>query len=385
MADGRGELHVGTLTTVEELAALGPDWDALVGAMPRPSPFLLRAWLLPWARHYGHDHALEFHVAHRDGRLVGALPLCIERHLGLRRLRFPGGPQAVLGDMLLSDGEGTDTGRALIDQISRRGGHDVLDVYGIPGGGLLEQNANANELRVIERVEAPVIDSQGSWEDTYKANASGKRRYEHRRRRRRLAEQGELQTRVVSTPDEIDAVLEDVFRLHHARWDGRPDGSEFASPRGAPFQREALLTLAAEGIPRIALTEFDGRPLAFNIYFLFARRMYVYRQAFDPALSASAPGIINMVDALEAGFEEGVDRVEFLGGAEQFKRDLANRFEPLYVGLGLPGTLRGRAAAAASAGMIATRRRLKRSERLRRFYFDSLAPVRRRLGDARGR
>jgi CelD/BcsL family acetyltransferase involved in cellulose biosynthesis len=372
-------LEVATLTTGEELAALAPEWDLLVRAMPRPSPFLLQGWILPWWRHYGADHELEVHVARRDGRLVAALPLCLERRLGLRRLRFPGGPQAVLGDVLLAPGESAQTGRVLVEQLRRRARHDVLDVYGIPGGSVLESSARGEEFLVIERIESPVLDSRGSWEQTYRAKTSAKTRNTHKRRRRQLAELGRLETRILSRPEEIGAALEDAFRLHRLRWEGRPDGSDFASARGAPFQRDALLTLAREGITRLALLELAGQAIAFHVYLLFAGRMYVYRLAFDPAFARLSPGLVNTLDALAAGIGEGATRVEFLGGAERYKRELADRYEPLFAGVGLPGTFRGRAAAAATAGVVAARKRLKRSERIRRFYFDTLAPVRRRL------
>jgi CelD/BcsL family acetyltransferase involved in cellulose biosynthesis len=348
---------------------------------------MLYGWIGPWWRHYSSAHELEVHVATRDGRLAGALPLCVERRAGLRRLRFLGGPQAVLGDILLAPGETpAGAGRALIDQLKRRARHDVVDVYGIPGDSVLERSARGEELAVIERIEAPVLDVQGSWDETYRAKTSSKTRNTHKRRRRQLGELGALTTRIARTPEEIAAALDDAVRLHRLRWEGRPDGSDFGSARGAAFQRDALLTLAEEDLPRLALLELDGRAIAFHAYFLFAETMYVHRLAFDPVptLARFSPGLVNTLDALDAGIGEGVKRVEFLGGAERYKRDLADRYEPLFAGLGIPGTLRGRAAASGSALVIASRRRLKRSERVRRFYFETLAPVRRRVTNGRG-
>jgi CelD/BcsL family acetyltransferase involved in cellulose biosynthesis len=377
-------VEVTTLTTGTELDALGAEWDALVRAMPRPSPFLLQGWILSWWRHYGDESDLEIHVALRDGRLVAALPLCIERdRFGVRRLRFPGGPQAVLGDALLARGESSETARLLVDQVRRRDRHDLLDLYAIPGNSVLERTVGDGELSVIERIEAPVLDVHGSWEEIYRAKTSSKARNTHKRRRRQLADLGRLETRIARTPDEISLALDDAFRLHRLRWEGRPDGSEFASGRGAPFQRDALVALAHDGIPRIALLELDGRAIAFHAYFLFAGRMYVHRLAFDPALARFSPGLVNTLDALQAGINEGAARIEFLGGAERYKVELADRFEPLFAGLGLSASLRGRAATAVTARLIAARKRLKRSARIRRFYFETLAPVRRRLERAR--
>jgi hypothetical protein len=70
-------------------------------------------------------------------------------------------------------------------------------------------------------------------------------------------------------------------------------------------------------------------------------------------------------------------RVEFLGGGERYKVELADGFEPLYHGFGVTSGIRGRAYAAAQLATIRTRLALKRSPRVHRLYFDDLAPARR--------
>jgi CelD/BcsL family acetyltransferase involved in cellulose biosynthesis len=116
--------------------------------------------------------------------------------------------------------------------------------------------------------------------------------------------------------------------------------------------------------------------------------MYVHRLAFDPALARWSPGLVNTLDALKSAADEGLERVEFLGGGERYKLELADGCEPLYDGVGVASGLRGRGYAAAQAGVIRTRLRLKRSPRLHRLYFDDLAPLRRaarRVRDPSGR
>src|SRR5258706_15075984 len=69
---------------------LAPAWDRLVEAAPRPSPFLLNAWLAAaWKDHgaTGHVHIV---TVSRDGELVGALPLEIVRRGPPRGGRIPG-------------------------------------------------------------------------------------------------------------------------------------------------------------------------------------------------------------------------------------------------------------------------------------------------------
>jgi CelD/BcsL family acetyltransferase involved in cellulose biosynthesis len=374
-------LTLETISSAESFAPLHQDWDLLVRAMPRPSPMLLHGWLREWWRHYGENGDLAVHVAYRDGRLVGALPLCVQSRFGLRVLTFLGGSQSALADVLVAPGESFATGTALAGRIATSG-HDFADLFGLPGGSRLTTALGDSQLHLIERAEAPVLDIEGEWDDVYHAKMSGKKRSQDRRRRRNLALLGKIEVAIARTRDELAAALEDAFALHSLRWNGRPDGSHFVTPTGRRFHRAAILALSDVDVPRIVTLKLDGRAIAFHYFFALERRMYVHRIAFDPdpALARCSPGWLNTLDTIEAAAAEGANRVEFLGGADRYKLDLADRFEPLYEGFGLPGSLQGAAAARARVGAIQLRKTLKRSEALRHFYFDGLAPARRLLG-----
>ena len=59
---------------------------------------------------------------------------------------------------------------------------------------------------------------------------------------------------------------------------------------------------------------------------------------------------MNTLDTLRIAADEGLTSVEFLGGAERYKLELADRFEPLYQGLGLaPACAAGRCSRPSSA------------------------------------
>jgi CelD/BcsL family acetyltransferase involved in cellulose biosynthesis len=222
-----------------------------------------------------------------------------------------------------------------------------------------------------------VLDVEGSWDEVYRARMNSKKRAQHRRRRRHLAEVGRVDVEIARTSDELAQALEESFRIHELRWLGRPDGSRFVTEAGRRFHRSAIRALAEVDAARIATLKLDGRMIAFHYYFLFERRMYVHRIAFDPAFGRYSPGILNTLDAMEAAVDEGANRIEFLGGADRYKLEFADRFEPLCQGFGLVGTMRGSAAVAARLGAIRLRKQLKRSQTLRRFYINGLAPARR--------
>jgi CelD/BcsL family acetyltransferase involved in cellulose biosynthesis len=366
---------VETISSADGLEALAGEWDDLVRAMPRPSPFLLHGWLAEWWRHYGDGLELAVHVAHRDGDLVGALPLVVSRVAGLRVASFMGGRVSVLPDLLLAPHADVSVAAPLIRRLTS-GGCDVADFHGLPADSRIAAGLG-HRLEVIERVEAPVLDLTPGWDAVYRAKTNAKKRNLHRRRRRQLGELGELSVSVARDLPALETALEEAFRLHALRWDGRPDGSGFATPVGMRFHRAALRRLAAIDVPRIVTLRLDGRAIAFHYWFALEGRMYVHRLAFDPELARWSPGLVNTLDAIEAASEEGLTRVEFLGGGERYKLELADGLSPLCHGFGVASGLRGRAYAAAHLATIRTRLRLKRSPRLHRLYFEGLAPARR--------
>ena len=96
---------------------------------------------------------------------------------------------------------------------------------------------------------------------------------------------------------------------------------------------------------------------------------YGVTMAFDPAFARFGPGWEAILLRLETAAGEGITRFEFLGAAMPHKQRFTDRFEPIYQGIGLARTLRGRAAVEALVGGIRVRRAIKRSETARKLYY----------------
>jgi CelD/BcsL family acetyltransferase involved in cellulose biosynthesis len=359
--------------TFSELAA---GWDALVRTMARPSPFLLHGWLTEWLRWFGDECELAVQAAFRGDRLVAALPLVTYSHHRRTVATFLGGRLSAPADVLLAGGEDPALAALLADRAMS--GHDYADLFGLSRDSRLVAACDPATLHLFERVVAPVLDLSRGWEETYRAKTSSKRRAHHRRRRRQLAEAGKVDMSVARTEEELEPALEDALRLHALRWEGRPDGSGFATPTGARFNRGVLRALAAVDAARIVTLTLDGRAIAFLYYIALEQRMFLYRIAFDPAYGQFSPGLVNVLDALEVAAEEGVTRVEFLGGPDRYKLEFADGFEPFYLGIGLAGSSVGNAVVATRVRWLRLRELAKDSKAARRAY-DRVEPLRRRL------
>jgi len=368
MTDQTNALRIETTADAAGFAALATGWDDLVRAMPRPSPFMLHGLLEEWWRVYGEGRRLAVVVAWRGERLVGALPAMIERRHGLRTARLLGGHESALGDVLLATDEPAATAGLLTAELGRQP-FDLLDVFGLPASSRLAAAIGAG-LTVISRVEAPVLLMPDGFEAAYNAKTDSKKRNLHRRRRRQLGELGELTVTVAREADELQDALEDAFRLHDLRWEGRPDGSTFGTATGKRFHRAAIARLAALDVARIVHVRIDGRPIAFHYYFALDGAMHVHRLAFDPdpTIARLSPGLVATLETLQVASDEGLTRVEYLGGDERYKLELSDRLEPLHQAIGWPQNPAGAVASRATLGVIAARRRLKRSETARAVY-----------------
>src|ERR687898_3370254 len=191
IAQPGADVRVRTLSSEDEFTELADVWDDLVLAMTRPSPFLLHTWLREWWRHYANDGQLAIHVAYRGDRLVGALPLSVRRRLGLRITEFIGG-WALLADVLIARGEDESVVAGALAERASTMDHDFADLYGLTGASRLVA-ALPPDFRLIERLEAPILELSSGWEAVSQSKLSPKARSMRRPRRRQLEALGPVE------------------------------------------------------------------------------------------------------------------------------------------------------------------------------------------------
>jgi CelD/BcsL family acetyltransferase involved in cellulose biosynthesis len=356
-----------TLRSPGELEAVAAEWDELARSMQRPSPFMSTAWLVPWWHHHGVEREMRVEVARVGDRLVGGLPLEIERRrFGLRVAHVMGRHHAALGGVVVSRELENVVTEGLLERIGG-GGVDYADFFGLTSASPLTA-CLAGRAALYERVESPVLDISRGWDTVYREKTSSKRRNLHGRRRKQLDALGGLELTIALTEPDLAKEIEEAFRLHNLRWAGRNDGSEFTTPVGRRFNTEAVRTLGAAGVARILTLRVGGHAVAFHYYLIFAGRMYVYRLAFDPEIARYSPGLVATLAAIEAASHEGVKVVEYCGGGEPYKLDLSDGPDPMYQCVGFAQSLKGRIGARGARVVLSTGLRVKRSPKLTSAY-----------------
>jgi CelD/BcsL family acetyltransferase involved in cellulose biosynthesis len=308
-------IETAVFRTQAELEALVPDWTALWRRVPDGTPFQHPAWLLPWWRAFAHGELWVLGL-YGGGRLAGLLPLYRE-----------GGRE---GGKLLPLGAGVT---------------DWLDVLAEEGVPLAPAVAALPELAGCARIEFPGLPDwsplrampvppgareEGGAEDTCPIlvlpegvpdlsavlPASQLRNLRHTRSRALMAGAVEMEA---ATPASAARLLEELFRLHAARWAERGEPGVLADPAVRAFHRLAVPALAEAGLLRMYGLRIGGRLAAVHYGLGDGKRVYYYLGGFDPELAPLGPGVLAIGHAIGEALREGAREFHFLRGRERYK------------------------------------------------------------------
>lgn len=146
---------------------------------------------------------------------------------------------------------------------------------------------------------------------TYLASRSGEMRSTLRRMHKKLiAEGGRLE--VIRAEDELERALPAYEQVYAASW---------KTPEPYPAFLPALMRLCARrGWLRLGLAWVGDRPVAAQLWMVFAGRAHMYKSAYDEACKSLAPGTLLTGRLMEEVIDvDQVREVDFLVGDDTYK------------------------------------------------------------------
>lgn len=161
---------------------------------------------------------------------------------------------------------------------------------------------------------------------------SANTRYQVRRSVRSFAAIGPLSIRRAANPAEGHLWLDALSELHQRTWKNRGFPGAFADANFTRFHH----ALINRGLPRreVDLLEISAGPkrLGYLLNFVFRGTVYAYQSGFDytDASRHQKPGLTCHHMAIEMYLREGLDRYDFLGGAERYKMSLSDTATSLH-------------------------------------------------------
>lgn len=308
-------------------------------------------------RHFGADSEPAFAECRRqDGMPFAILPLKLVKRGPVRLLRLLGhGPGDVLGPVC-DPADAALAGQALREAPAQLTGRPhLLLAERLPGGPL----AGSFGGRLLLREANPSLSTNGlSW-DEYLASRSKNLREKVRRGGRKLERAHEVSYRLCTRPEDLDRDMETLLRLHRERWG---DGTAFGGARVVAFHRDLASAMLEQGRLRLWTMELDGKPVAAWYGFRFEGVESFYQSGRDRSYDKLSVGFLLLSKTIEAAFEDGLERYDFLRGNEPYKDRFADSDQGLETRLIGYGAL-GRAMAwggGATLGSTRLRRLIRR-------------------------
>jgi CelD/BcsL family acetyltransferase involved in cellulose biosynthesis len=265
--------------------------------------------------------------ARAEGRLIGVLPMVT----GPGRndpTRFAG---AALGDRfgpLLAADVPEGLGGALFDRIvgaSRRTPVELVRVEAA-GGWWAGAGAHRSIVAAPAGVWPVAVFGEDGW-DGYLASRSRNMRSQIRRRLRALEGAQEVSLWSPASPGEVDAGMSELFRLHAARWEERPEHSSFDRPEAHEFHRGFAHAAAELGWLRLYLLQVEGESVAAWYGWRLGDSVSYFQAGYDPEWASKSVGSVLFAKAARAAADEGAECFDMLLGDEAFKLRYATRVD----------------------------------------------------------
>lgn len=331
-----------TVITAPRLGTFEERWDALVAALPIPTPFLTSWWLGSFA---GPEAC--FVLVVEDGELLGGVAFETDTWLGVRRFRMLG--QRIIQpdhlDLIAHPDRGGTVEARLGEWLTRNGAR-FFDLDGL----VPDSRLAAILPRPVQNwgeTPVPFATLPGTLDEYLEEHS--KLRTQVPRARRRLERDG-VETRVVGSGD-IERALDDLASLHAARWG---DESQFLE-RFEEFRAAVSAGALRNEVVVVELVS-HGEVIASEIDFVAGSTMHFYQagRATDHAWRGS--GNVVKAAAIDVACARNLEEYDMLRGDEPYKQDWADDSRRV-VHLRSAHGLRARALLAASR----VRRRLAKS------------------------
>ncbi|HEY0393292.1 MAG TPA: GNAT family N-acetyltransferase [Candidatus Elarobacter sp.] len=313
-------MDVARITTIDQLEAERPRWEALERLDPHATVFTSWAWLrafLPVTRMRWTVLAL------RDaGRTIAYLPLARGGWMLDRELYLGGNPYADYTGMI-ADPARENEAVARFAQVLAREGWDAFNLCDVRDPRLEAIVAALCERGFLvcqtDTVRCLSVRLPATWDEYVTTCISAKTRVNTLRVERRLAEALPNFRISEATAADIGAHVEATLRVHHSRWGGN---MLTARKRFGGLFRNAF----ERGMLRVFVYWDGDKPVAGAAAFLDVPRSSfgLYMIGFDEAYAKLSPGKGIVGRAIRAAIESGYQHFDFLRGDEPFKQNYAS-------------------------------------------------------------
>jgi len=330
-------LEVGRVEDVQGLAALEPEWDALLQrAGEDASIFKSHAWHRCWWQHFGAGASLHIMTVRRDGTLLGVLPLMARRTflhgLPARTLSFPENGNSLHNDPLVDPQQREEVLAVFLRELFLlQGEWDVLQLRNIPADS---ENCRILKLLLSQKgcnflarpsMDTPYLEVAGGW-NAFLSSRTSRARKTLRNVQNHMERSGAWEVAHVDTWDGYLSVRDDLLRVARNSWTEKV-GDSLAGPVNTPFFDDLARAAAERGWLSVSVLRLDGRAIAFEFHLRGCGKQHALRASYDGEFAGISPGAFLEMQVLKRVFDEpdGVTRFDFGGSFDAYKKRWSDR------------------------------------------------------------
>jgi CelD/BcsL family acetyltransferase involved in cellulose biosynthesis len=327
------ELRLDVVEGRDAFVQLEREWNAALSRGPRDEPMLRHEWLRAWIENFAPGATLRTFLVRAGKEICAAVPLIetTERSadtcfVPMTTWHTPSNDHSQRGGVLL--GRRGDEGLRMIwERLAETEGWDRLRLRDLPTGApewqLRDWAAQAGyPCGLWVSLRSPYLSLPKSYDAVEKA-LDGKFRQNLRRRKRRLAEKGEVKYALVDGKDAkaLDAALADFFEIEAGGWKGK-DGTAIAQrPELVGFYTQIARDAAKRGGLALGVLTLGGKPVAAHLSVVHAKRHFLIKIGYDEALHEHSPGQQMVSEAIQDSCSRGLAEFDFLGPCMEWKLD----------------------------------------------------------------
>ncbi len=298
-------------------------WTELAERASEPNIFYEHWFLRPSLDRFDHHPDLQLFLLWSGepghSQLLGLVPLGVVSRFG--RLPVPHVENwmhhnCFLGTPLVRQGSEQIFWGALLAALDAGDWPGFLHINGMTIGGPLDRSLRAvcgdQERRcdLVHSEARALLEGQCTAEQYSQTKIRKKKRKELLRKRRRLAETGELRFSRHRDMENLDNWLDEFLALERKGWKGQEGSALDCSDATREFFRSAMPGAAQSGQLERRDMRLDGQPIAMLINFRSGRGAFGFKTAFDEEYSRYSPGVLLQIENLDCLNSETLDWVD---------------------------------------------------------------------------
>jgi CelD/BcsL family acetyltransferase involved in cellulose biosynthesis len=327
-------LTIETLTSIEQLRSLEPEWNELLRSAAANTVFLTWEWVFTWWCVYGKSAFLNVLVVRDHGLLVGIAPLkrVAVRVLGqaFDRIEFIGSGSDVTPeylDVLVRQGYEAAATTAFAESLADEPRPHVVDLRPLRPDAVVVTHlevklATRGTCRRLVDAVCPVLDLPASADAFMKGRSRNYRKKvgEYQRRcHRELA----ARVRMSASREDVRRDVSTLGALHRKRWGAKT--RSFLTDEYVQFHQDLAERALDRGWIRLFALESGSRTLAMLYCFSYDGHYYYYQAGWDPDYARNRVGLVLMHEAILQAIADGARVFDFLRGDESYKGRWATR------------------------------------------------------------